>query len=67
MNTYVIAEQNSRPRTCRTRAHRSLDRCNFSGFYIEVERKYPSRCGTGFEGWFPRESLFVRLKNWLWA
>lgn len=67
MNTYVIAEQNSRPRTCSTCAHRAGSWCNLSGYYREIERKYPSRCGAGFEGWVPRESLLVRLKNWLWA
>jgi hypothetical protein len=67
MNAYVITEQNNRPRTCRTCAHRSGSRCNLSGFYMEVERKYPSKCGVYFEGWAPRESLLTRLKNWLWA
>lgn len=56
------------PRTCATCAHRiggfGNGKCAFSGYYLEVERKYPTICGRNFEGWKKRQGIFVRIRDW---
>jgi hypothetical protein len=63
-------ERPVRPRTCATCAHRNgsmqWGKCMLSGSYIEVERKYPARCGKGFSGWVQRETLMARVRRWLY-
>lgn len=63
-------KEQSRPKTCATCAHCagwpiSLSKCMKSGFYAEVERKYPKVCDEDFSGWVERESIFRRVKAWI--
>lgn len=56
-----------KPKTCGNCAHRKSDRCGASGYFVEVQRKYPSNaCDKDFSGWLARESLLTRFKNWLY-
>lgn len=68
----VAVDRVVRPRTCATCAHRvgltfSFGRCALSGYYLEIERKVPTVCGRGFEGWQLREPLLRRVQAWLYA
>ena len=63
MNEIKLAE---RPKTCSTCAHRHWDRCLLSGFYLEIERKFPVVCGAQFSGWVQREPLLKRFQFWLY-
>ena len=53
------------PKTCSTCAHRvgSFDngKCAVSGCYVEVERRYPTKCGLDFDKWAPRQGIFTRI------
>lgn len=60
------SDQNN-PKTCRTCAHRTEGKCMASGYYTEVERKFPTVCGKDFSAWIKRESLLQRFKNWLYT
>jgi hypothetical protein len=50
------------PKSCRTCARRDWDRCNLSGYYCEVERKFPQVCGKDYKGWVQRLGWFRRIK-----
>jgi hypothetical protein len=55
-------------KNCTTCAHRhgtsSYGKCLVSGYYCETERKYPQVCGTYFDRWQQRPSIFQRIKAW---
>lgn len=55
------------PKSCSTCEHRSgtmyFGKCMLSGFYLTVERQYPTVCGKDFQGWVKRRSLVQRLKD----
>ena len=53
-------------RTCKTCGHKKRDKCMLSGYYIETERKYPTKCGTNFDGWIqspPKIGIFKAIKH----
>ncbi len=65
--TYIAV---SEVRACRTCAHKDDKKCMLSGYYIETERKYASRCGVNFQGWEqrpPRKGLFTRVKEYFYG
>lgn len=37
----------------------------YSGYYCEVERKYPYACGRDFDAWKPRLGIKQRTVFWL--
>lgn len=51
------------PKSCSTCEHRSFGKCMLSGFYLTVERQFPTECGRDFQGWVKRRSLIQRLKD----
>lgn len=53
------------PKSCSTCEHRSWNRCMYSGFYCEVERRYPCACGRDFRAWQPRLGIMQRVVFWI--
>lgn len=49
-------------KSCSTCEHRKGSDCMLSGYHIKDERRYPTVCGTKFEGWVKRLSLIERIK-----
>lgn len=37
----------------------------YSGFYCEVERRYPCACGRDFRAWQPRLGIMQRVVFWI--
>lgn len=53
------------PKTCSTCAHRvgpvEHGKCAVSGFYIMVERRFPTQCNVDFDKWVPRQGIGTRI------
>lgn len=58
-------------KSCSTCEHRCgighFKKCDLSGTYCQVERKYPTRCGFDYAGWSPRRGVVQRVRDWLYG
>lgn len=53
-------------KSCKTCDRRDWQICNVTGFYYEVERKFPNKspCGIEYKCWVPRRGFFKRIRDW---